>query len=306
MSAFAVFFSTLLFSFDSAAAETFYVPYSEPSTSDGQGYVALLLEHNTTKRRILNVFSWSISAKYEFGTSLTPKDVYMNVNIYPQSVTLMPDVADIDYNCVYSVLYLTSANLIRAVVQAGDYSTSYTYNFASEGYKIIGWNINGNASVIYDNDDLWNAEIPRIVWGSDSAIIDKLHELLSQIRTTDSNLSGKLDELLDEINGISENVNDIESINQQILDKLTEFMEAQGIESLEPLPDDDVGNVIDKEDELIQDTTDAENDLDFTIDTNSNSAVWSIIESFLNANGKVFGTFIGILTLGIVALLLNR
>ena len=62
------------------------------------------------------------------------------------------------------------------------------------------------------------------------------------------------------------------------------------------------------EDELLnnEDASDAQNSIDIQINENAMSYIWDLITQFLQANSKVFGLFISVLSLGIIALILNR
>lgn len=62
------------------------------------------------------------------------------------------------------------------------------------------------------------------------------------------------------------------------------------------------------EDELLNDeaASDAQSSIDIQINENAMSYIWDLITQFLQANSKVFGLFISVLSLGIIALILNR
>ena len=62
------------------------------------------------------------------------------------------------------------------------------------------------------------------------------------------------------------------------------------------------------EDELLnnEEASNAQNSIDIQINESAMSYIWDLITQFLQANSKVFGLFISVLSLGIIALILNR
>lgn len=89
---------------------------------------------------------------------------------------------------------------------------------------------------------------------------------------------------------------------------LFEYFGLQGDDAVEEMPSDDMNNMLQVEGELLGDASadDLQNNLKVTIDANSSAFIWDVIDDFVTANSTVFGGFISILSLGVVALILNR
>lgn len=62
------------------------------------------------------------------------------------------------------------------------------------------------------------------------------------------------------------------------------------------------------EDELLnnEDASNAQDDIKVEVNENALSFIWDLISQFLNINSKLFGIFVSVLSLGIIALILNR
>lgn len=95
---------------------------------------------------------------------------------------------------------------------------------------------------------------------------------------------------------------------EKIYNAIIEFLGLEGEESMEEMPSDDMNDLTVQKDELLGDasTDDLASDLTVSIDTDSNSFIWDVINDFVTANSTVFGGFISILSLGVLALILNR
>lgn len=321
------------FSFVSrAAGDVYYLEYAEPATSEGQGYLVILMQDNVTSQLYVMTLFWStyaVKSGYlapsEMIITLTDNTVNFNIQQYDAS------------GVWYTVSAVTEYDNYRTYAHSN--SGAYTFDLSTWNYSIRGWKVKGNGYV----QGLYNSVDFAVFFSEDgeAILLQEIIELLSRNNSTNSSILTAVQSILNSVDGvegqlssvvsylksIDDDLSDIETELKNIYDKadallkeqeetnswlekiynkIVEALGLEGEESTEPLPDEEIGSVIESEDALIQDTTDAEASMDFSVDSNSNNVVWNIIERVLNSHSAVFGSFIGIMTLGIVTLLLNR
>lgn len=321
------------FSFESnAAGDIYYLDYAEPATSEAQGYVAVAIQNDSTSEISIFTFFWNsyavdggLESPAEMLLTFTKTTVNFNVQQYGAT------------GVWYTVGAVTTVGNYR--IYAHSSSSDYTYNFGAEGFTIVGWKLKGNGSAsgfwnsydfsVFFSDDgeaillqeiinllISSNSIDRSILSTVTSIlnsVDGVESQLSSVVSYLSSVSSKLTTIQTQLNSLITRADELLAAQQEsnswlekIYNKIVEALGMEGEESTEPLPDEDISSTLEAEDSLTQDTTEAEGNLSFSIDSNSNSVVWNIIERVLNANSKVFGAFIGIMTLGIVTLLLNR
>lgn len=179
----------------------------------------------------------------------------------------------------------------------------------------------------FTSDDLLDeiyAELQKI-YSNNSQMLTKLGQIYNSLDTVET----KLQSLIDVAEDIESNTDELEGLLgtcnsylasiqdeleeqtfllEKIYNAIVEFLGLEGDDSVDQMPDDDMNNMMDIENELLGDASvdDLSNDLKVTIDTDSSAFIWDVIDDFVTANSTVFGGFISILSLGVVALILNR
>lgn len=327
-----IVFNFCSFSITSFAADagTFYLSYNEPDTGESSGYISLLIK-NDYGGYFVNTYFWDMTSTVSGYESKV--FAYINLSAHEFNFT----VGGAQSSNVTGYYHLGCFG-VDGRINESKYSSSESFTESFPDFlEIVGYVYKGNVGYLdyaqSNRDDTFEVVF---LGGVDGLTIQGL------LQETVSNLQGmygglgvwipgiqlSLDRIENHVWNLYKQVPDIlNTIDAQIyqlrlfmtnmetnlvskfdtvIEKLDNFLNLEGQESTEPLPDEEVNDVIESEGELVQDTTDAENNLSFSVDSNSNSVVWNIMERILNANEKVFGAFIGIMTLGVVTLLLNR
>ena len=342
--------SIFSFSFESKASETevmptgleFYLNYPEPSTSDTQGYIHVLLFNSDTRNYYVVTYFWSIMTSNDEAVptsnqgmvTMTDTSFEFNIMAQPNGVdgvfyTLYHINARGEYRCVqatssgkykrdWDVIYQGDVQLLgwkaggNAYVTAPHFTTDFTCFYSDDGsaallMDILDYMHTINSQNILSSHDLWTQL--SLILNEAESIDEQITNILDYLERYET----KLDSFSDDFDYLKKRADRIVALQkdtntwlEKIYDKICEALGLETEESTEKLPDEDVNSTIEAEQGLLQDTTDVENDLKFSIDSNSNNVVWNIIERVLNSNEKVFGSFIGIMVLGIVTLLLNR
>lgn len=303
------------FSFESKASDVLYyeMPTSEPTTSINSGYIVILWESKTNGVRFPYLYQWNVTPYKDSVTSATSVDI----DIYKNgSLELAPSLLDTQL-ATFTVICTTNGGIttvVKSELWTDDldyYSISY-----SSGYKIAGYYVKGNYGVV-SSDFSYGEDVNFVCsWADDELQLQymiNMYNQLVQANANDSTMISKLTDIFNSVDSVETKIDEMKALQEEtnswlekIYNKICEALGLDTEESLESLPDEDISSTLEAEDSLMQDTTDAEASMDFSIDSNSNSVVWNIIERVLNANPKVFGAFIGIMTLGVVTLLLNR
>lgn len=310
----------------------FYVHYPKPPVSNTQGYVNLLCVNQNGY--YVETILWNLYGTANDG-SYAPISALITLNSGSWKFGGIAD-ANTTRSFYYS-LYMFDSNGVFSHLKTSD-SEGFT---RSVNGQICGYMAFGNVSIVESTSFKWPL---FTVYYTEDATVKVLYEVLNTLYSMNSRepailsavnsilnsvdgVENQLSSVINYLKSIDSELDSIKSELQDIYDKAEEilqeekkqttwlekiwnsiqdFLGMQGEESTEALPDEEVDSVLKDEDNLMQDTTDAENSLDFSVDSNSNNVVWNVIERVLNANPRVFGAFIGIMTLGVITLLLNR
>lgn len=190
-------------------------------------------------------------------------------------------------------------------------TASYTFKFVPYTLNDLTDEIYATLLDIYSTNEEMVTQLENIYTSVDT-LETKLQSLVSIAEAIESNT----DEVEDLLRVCNQYLSDIKteleeqtSWLEKIYNAIMEFLGLQGEENLEEAPEDTSMVDLDKkEDELLGNTTpdDAADSLTVELDADSNAFVWNIIDQFVTADGTVFGLYISVLTLGIVALILGR
>lgn len=193
------------FSFESKAADTYYITYEEPTVSSNQGYVAVLLKNSSNGDTFVNVFFWYIGQTY---SSTTPihQDIGVGLNITSSKVTFtnVPSPSSCFFN-----LSVISGN---SVLQWYNTSTvsSFSFDYSPNGYMILGAVFNGN---VLKREGMTLSTF-NIVWGSERLELNKLNDIYNQLVQANANDTT----MINKINQIYNSVDTVESKLQQLID----------------------------------------------------------------------------------------
>ena len=188
--------------------------------------------------------------------------------------------------------------------------------------------------VPYTVDDLTDEiyETLTSIYATDTQMLTYLKNIYSSVDTVETklqNLYNIANSQLSYLKEIDTNTDELESLMavcnslledikteleeqttwlEKIYNAIIEFLGIEGEDSVEEMPDDDMNNMLEVEDELLGNASadDLANDLSVSIDTDSSNFIWDIINDLVTSNSAVFGGFISVLSLGVVALILGR
>lgn len=111
----------------------------------------------------------------------------------------------------------------------------------------------------------------------------------------------------DVINSIDSSTSTIVENNNSNTDKITEAIKGEGLENTTPINPNNKDTLEEVEDELLDENiTTSLNNIDISIDTNSNEFIWNLITRIINTNSLIFGLVLTMLSLGVIKLVLNR
>lgn len=325
--------SVCSFSFESkASGDVFYLDYAEPATSEAQGYLVVAIQNNSTSEIDILTFFWNC---YAINDGLeSPAEMLLTIT----KTTVNFNVTQYDATGVwYTVGAITTAGNYR--IYAHSNSSDYTYNFGTEGYTIVGWKLKGNGSV----SGFWNSYDFSVFFSDDgeSILLQEVIELLTRGNSIDSSILSTVQSILSSVDGVENQLSsiisylssadskltDIQTELQDIYDKVDELVREQQksnswleniydkiCESLGLSPEesteevegsDDIGQIQEDEDNLLEDTTEAESSLDITLGSGFDVLV-SVFDRFISLDANIKAMFITVMTFGVMALILGR
>lgn len=316
------------------AADNYKMNINEPAKSDNQGYILLLVEGSSGSRQV-HCISWTLMPLDVSGTSnVGSDDLSMNISVNTSTDTVSffgycsNNNGSIKYSCGFGrCLSGDSARTsFWSVFGLDSLDTAYTYSLGST-QNIIGYQIYGDG-IQYYSDLGNNNNVPFTVsWGNDSNYSSILTQMLAQMyidADNDATIISQLNELLGHaqtaeellvsieyfVEVISNNTLVIKLRTSEIRDLLKEIVNASGESTFEEPSTESISDYNKAEDELVsgaEDTSDIESQIeDFEIDAEASGKIWDIITQFFNCHPRIMGLVIGILCLGIIALILNR
>lgn len=327
-----------------SAADNYIMNINEPSKGDNQGYILLLVESSSGTRQVQCV-SWSLCPlDVNTDETLGSDDVTMCINVLSgsNSVGFYGYCSNNAGNIKYSVGFgrCLSGDSLRTSYWAsyGNSSLSTAYTYSTGSSNIIGYQIYGDA--ILNSSDLGNNNNQpfSVTWGGDDGISNKLTQLIAlatQMCDNDKTLISQLNSILSDTGAILTNTADIERLCTSViswlsqidgrlkviqgntdsmlkkLDTIISLLQGKGESTFDEPDTSAVDDYNKQEDELLSGADDTASDIeqeieDFEIDADSSSVIWGIIQVYLNQSELVMGLVVGVLCLGIIALILNR
>lgn len=301
------------FSFESDAANTYYVDYAEPSTSDNQGYLAVEFQKPSGERGI-DVFFWNLYAVGETGVSAVPTT--MSITISSSRVILQPESGS-RKSCFVNISKFDSDGKLDVCMQSYSFN-SYTYTaYYLSNYTITGITYKGNVgwisddvqsqfSVVFNSQDSAKKlqalyEQMLISNANDSTIINKLQSIMNSNASIDSKLS-QLIELQEEENTwlqkIWTSIQRFFKGDNATDDTKVEEFNSTSKEQSETLNDLNEQN---KTDKIDVDST--SNEIDSNIDTEAIGNYGTVLSVFTN-NTHIFQYILIVLAVALIAYVL--
>lgn len=191
-------------------------------------------------------------------------------------------------------------------------SVTVTWGGTVNNYNLIA-DVYNSVMNIYHQSVGTNARLDEMIRQLNilTSEIDNVEETLNSMYSLMSQYYDSFDSHLQNIyNRLGEQLDEQKKSNtwlEKIWNSFQEFLGMQGEESTEELEGkEESEELTEKEDELLNDDTLNTDDLELDLDTNSSGTIWSMVDRLVQSNEKVFTALISILTLGVVALILNR
>lgn len=302
-------------------AESYQMNINEPAKGDNQGYILLLVQGPSGTKQV-QCISWTLLGNFD--SDSTSQSTEMDITVSNSSST----ISFLGYGGGYSRISCgfgrsLSGDSARTTYWSRSDSQVILYDYDLGYNTVLGYQIYGNGFLISHDLGNNNNTAFNVTWGDDANAVSLMTEMLAQLyidAANDETMIGQLNELLahaqtaeELLDNISEEVylsrNTLYWIRVR-LDEIRDILTASGESTFEEPSTDNINDYNDAEGELVsgaEDTSDIEGEIGkFEIDINASNSIWDIINQFLNAHPKVFGLAIGILCLGIIALILNR
>ena len=318
-------------SFQSSASDfKYYLPYAQPPANSNQGYLTCIQSGGSVV-----TYFWTFKAKAVDDGDEYVAEVSAWVRNWNNPYFDFGAYGDVDVTNVYYDLYcITAYNAISVVAHnenqpvschPGDtVAVKFGGNIRIDDYPSsricdVYYDASGSTSLLMEVIGCLNNSAI-----ADDYIMNKLYSLLKNTDTIESQLSdvltwvksiksllsdieGDIDILLDKYDDLIEEQKKSNTWLEKIWNALQEFLGLEGEESTEELEGkEESEELTEKEDELLNDDSLSTDDLQLDLDTNSSGTIWSMVDRLVQSNEKVFTALISILTLGIVALILNR
>ena len=220
-------------------------------------------------------------------------------------------------NNYYTFTSYTQMNLQGSNGQLVDDST--------KAWSLVGWSLTGtsgtnssfaNLAYNYSNTFTPTTDTDRIVlritkrsrWESIGTYKD-FYGVSPEIEITNltytiRNISASNQDIITNAN---QNTQDIMNNQNQNTDKVVGAIEGEGLEDTKPINPDKKEELEGVEKDLLkEDVITSLNDIDISIDTNSNEFIWNLVTRIINTNSLIFGLVLTMLSLGVLKLVLNR
>lgn len=183
VSAIAILFVTVVAPVMNVKASVYeeYVEYAEPSTSDTQGYLTVLLKNNSTGANVLRTFFWYCAAATNGYTS----PCYMYLNINSDYIDFAPGGISNADSAYYSLSAIDEESKLHVL----KYSSSERLHLTFNGYTVYAFNYSGNVGQVVSN--ITNQSF-SVHWSTDSTVSTLqliLQNLVSLKGLTNSQLS---------------------------------------------------------------------------------------------------------------------
>lgn len=200
------------------------------------------------------------------------------------------------YNCLFSgdiEIYKTLINLFNSYINKTDITNDKLSWVNSHLTKIVNHFVSLLSKVDYTNEQL-------------DIIVEKFSELLE----VSYSISGTLDDFVYVYFDTFMYYTFPENMSAIIsrLDTLIRHLNKKGDSEQTTVDTSNIDNYVDIEQSLVnnEEAESAINDMDISISGKAYSFIWDLVTRIFNSHPEVFGLVIAILTLGFIALLLNR
>lgn len=263
------------FSFESKASEAFYVDYNEPTSNENSGYINILARSKITGVKLLHTFYWTIEPYTQLDAS-SLSATHMSINLTNNGTVTFNAYCSGSVKADVTIMFYdgngnAESNYINDTISSGEIFRTYSLN-SSSLYYYEGYQVFGNYGNITSD---FASSFFTVVYGDTKKEIEEQEESNTWL--------------------------------EKIWNSLQDFLGLEGEETIDDLSGKEESiEMAEKEEELVNDDDVSTDDLKLDLDSNSSGVVWTRVEDIVTAHESLFTTIISLLTLGIVALILNR
>lgn len=258
------------------------------------------------------LLSTQFNARYSIDFNTSNNDTYFAKDDYKISlrfrVAFFSDSSKtINVNQIRLWFYRPTTKAYRTMTCDGDQSFNYT-KMSSVDY-IIEYEC---SSLTFTHDDItWVAysyynPSPMTLWQNSQ----NMYLISTSESATNNDIITNNNQNTDSIiNNQNQNTQDIINSNNANADKIVDTLEGEDLtdSEKESVNKDELNDYESSEDALLnEDRLNSINDIDISIDSNTNDFIWDFITSVINTHSRIFGFIITILSIGIIKLALNR
>lgn len=329
-------------SFSASALKDFVFSVTEPPVDNYHGYIVIPYYNPQLNFYQAELLYWVITPTVKTDNDTAPVATldYQPLNNRFQ-LQFMTGQTDVSYTvAVYSIVGIsanstsTSGNTYCKGIEVISYDSAPIFSL-SYGSSISFYNPIFQGVTFLDPDDYAPSSMGNasIIWGDDSAFYEEIYEanekltdLINSLDLTNEQLEETYALLSEYLSKIQTNTNQIKSQlvqlyddfyawtftvdenHYRIIDLLEQLIEGTEDYTESPTLSDEQSELNRVEDELLnnEEASNAQNEIKVEINENAMSYIWGLITDFVSSNPKIFGLFISILSLGIIALILNR
>lgn len=317
----------------SASTYTFQFNIEEPMSNEYSGYLIQPMISSNGSVKTAFLYFWQLTpVNVPDNDSVPYSSYYYDSATGTASLSFGTGQTGVSY--LLSLWYTADGNSNVRLInsQVISYSSAYTFTIKLGSYSsFLTPKFKGLSSA--DSLPTGRVETYDVLWSADSVIYNELLYQYEQLVNLVSTLELTNEQLEETYSLLADYLNKIMLYNRSIDFYITSLYEdiywwsmqvdadnARIIELLEQLIEgteeftesstlSDEQNELNRvEDELLnnEDASNAQNEIKVEVNENAMSFIWDFITRFLNAHPKLMGLVVSILSLGIIALILNR
>lgn len=317
---------------------TFEFNIPEPLSNEYSGYIITpFVRKDNLNTTLCNIYFWTITPVNSTDLTTIPSVSY-TYNSTSNTATLLCGTGSNSGSWYFSLWTTTSgsSNIRHVVSDLIDYDTSVSFTIRPSSTPSNYWTLTPKFKGLTSADVLptGRTETYDVLFSADSTLYNELLKIenhfvmmLSKMDLSNEQLAeavSKLNEIYDTCISISGTLADFvyfyweeftyyqlpEQFNAVCsrLDTIIRLLNKKGETEQTTVDSSKVDEYLDIEQSLVNndEAESALNEFDISIDGQAYSFIWDFITDCFNSHAEVFGLVITILTLGIIALILNR
>lgn len=243
---------------------------NEPDTSEGNGYVALVVKNNSNGILSMQVYQFTTTSSTNY--EAVNNGSFVDVTITNNKLTLYFSANEGSSTRGTVYRWLTSSVQVSNIT-TGTGGDSMTFSQSFSSYTIVGFIANGSIGHLYNNSDSNN--IFSINWNvvNDGVSSTDIEALVDYVNSIDGSLDGmtiKLTDIQNYLNSINTNIQTSNNLLTNIFNKLGEILSSitgSGNSNVQ----DEISNSNQELDSTVQDYNDIEVQFNDNLNNNLNN-----------------------------------